>query len=173
MEVEREERRKEIIQRKQFRKAESAKLLAAGNPGDVDFIGMVEQWRAEQAKKQKSNQKSCIESHRVSSNIIVAVRKRPMSEKEIDKKDHDSVSCYHPKVWVHSAKFKVDGITKYLTHTGFQFDHTFDEESTTDQIYLATTMPLVDHVIRTKGRATVFCYGQTGMNCIARRFFLT
>ena len=83
MEVEREERRKEIIQRKQSRKAESAKLLAAGNPGDVDFIGMVEQWRLEQANKQmKSNQKS-LENQRANSNIIVAVRKRPMSEKEI------------------------------------------------------------------------------------------
>ena len=161
MEVEREERRKEMTQKKQSRKAESAKLLAAGNPGDVDFIGMVEEWRAEQASKQiKSNKKSS-----TNSNIVVAVRKRPMSEKERKKLDHDSVSCYHPKVWIHSAKFKVDGITKYLTHTGFQLDHAFGEESTTDQIYLATTMPLVDHVIHTKGRATVFCYGQTGMYC--------
>lgn len=160
MEEEREERRKEMNQRKQSRKEKSAKLLAAGNPGDVDFIGMVEEWRAEQASKQKkSNQKSLSGN----SNIIVAVRKRPMFEKEREKLDHDSVSCYHPKVWIHSAKFKVDGITKYLTHTGFQFDHAFGEESTTDQIYVATTLPLVDHVVRTRGRATVFCYGQTGV----------
>lgn len=159
MEVERNERRKEMIQKKQSRKEESAKLVAAGNLGDLDFIGMVEDWRAEQDSKQR---KANIQSS-VNSNIIVAVRKRPMSEKERTKLDHDSVSCYHPKVWIHSAKFKVDGITKYLTHTGFQFDHAFGEESTTDQIYLATTMPLVDHVVHTKGRATVFCYGQTGM----------
>jgi kinesin family protein 2/24 len=160
MEEEREERRKEMNQRKQSRKAQSARLLAAGNPGDVDFIGMVEEWRAEQACKQrKSNQN--ISSR--NGNIIVAVRKRPMFEKEREKLDHDSVSCYHPKVWIHSAKFKVDGISKYLTHTGFQFDHAFGEESTTDQIYVATTLPLVDHVVRTRGRATVFCYGQTGM----------
>jgi len=159
MEEEREERRKEMIQRKLSRKAQSAKLLAAGNPGDVDFIGMVEEWRQEQASKhKKSNQKPSSRN----SNIIVAVRKRPMFEKEREKLDHDSVSCYHPKIWIHSAKFKVDGITKYLTHTGFQFDHAFGEESTTDQIYLATTLPLVDHVVRTQGRATVFCYGQTG-----------
>jgi len=159
MEEEREERRKEMIQRKQSRKEKSEKLLAAGNPGDVDFIGMVEEWRAEQGRKHKtSNQKSSSRN----SNIIVAVRKRPMFEKEREKLDHDSVSCYDPKVWIHSAKFRVDGITKYLTHTGFQFDHAFGEEATTDQIYLATTMPLVDHVVHTKGRATVFCYGQTG-----------
>ena len=171
MEEEREERRKEMSQRKQSRKAQSARLLAAGNPGDVDFIGMVEEWRAEQACKQKqSNQKSSSRN----SNIIVAVRKRPMFVKEREKLDHDSVSCYHPKVWIHSAKFKVDGITKYLTHTGFQFDHAFGEESTTDQIYVASTLPLVDHVVRTRGRATVFCYGQTGMyyHYVTRHLFV-
>lgn len=160
MEEEREERRKEMIQRKESRKAESARLLAAGNPGDVDFIGMVEEWRAEQDRKQKQSHATPPSRN---SNIIVAVRKRPMFEKERAKLDHDSISCYHPKVWVHSAKFKVDGITKYLTHTGFQFDHAFGEESTTDKIYVSTTLPLVDHVVRTRGRATVFCYGQTGM----------
>lgn len=159
MEVEREERRKEMIQKKISRKEESAKLIAAGNPGDVDFIGMVEEWRSEQCIKQM---KSLKRNSSVNNNIIVAVRKRPMSDKEREKLDHDSVSCYNPKVWIHSAKFKVDGITKYLTHTGFQFDHTFGEDSSTDQIYVATTMPLVDHVIRAEGRATVFCYGQTG-----------
>lgn len=159
MEEEREERRREMNQRKEDRKAQSARLIAAGNPGDVDFIGMVEEWRVEQSKKQKESHKKAASGN---SNIIVAVRKRPMFEKERAKLDHDSVSCYHPKVWIHSAKFKVDGITKYLTHTGFQFDHTFGEESTTDQIYVSTTLPLVDHVVRTKGRATVFCYGQTG-----------
>eukprot|EP00536_Pseudo-nitzschia_multiseries_P012536 jgi/Psemu1/244639/estExt_Genewise1.C_4850004 len=165
MEEEREERRKEMIQKKLSRKEKSQKLLAAGNPGDVDFIGMVEEWRMEQDRlKTNSNHHHNTNTKPAprNSNIIVAVRKRPMFEKERVKLDHDSVSCYDPKVWIHSAKFKVDGITKYLTHTGFQFDHAFGEDSSTDQIYLATTMPLVDHVVRTKGRATVFCYGQTG-----------
>ena len=85
-----------------------------------------------------------------------------MSEKERQKLDHDSVSCFQNKVWIHSAKLKVDGITKYLTHSSFQFDYAFDEASTTEQIYVSTTLPLVDHVVTTKGRATVFCYGQTG-----------
>jgi len=159
MEEEREERRKEMNERRESRKAESARLLAAGNPGDVDFIGMVEEWRAEQDRKAKESHAKLPSRQ---SNIIVAVRKRPMFEKERAKKDHDSISCYHPKVWVHSAKFKVDGITKYLTHTGFRFDHAFGEESTTDQIYVSTTLPLVDHVVHTRERATIFCYGQTG-----------
>ncbi len=159
MEMEREERRRETEQKKAIRKAEQAKLLAAGNPGDVDFIGMVREWRDEQARQYRKQQHANVTQN---SNIIVAVRKRPMSDKELQKKDHDSVSCFHPKIWIHGAKFKVDGITKYLTHTGFQFDHAFGEDATTDQIYIATTMPLLDHVIASKGRATCFCYGMTG-----------
>lgn len=163
MEVEREERRREMILRKEDRKERSAKLQAAGNPGDVDFIGMVEEWRYQQRQQQSRNETGGELHHAPkSSKIIVAVRKRPMSDKERKKRDHDSVTCFQPKVWIHSAKFKVDGITKYLTHTPFQFDHAFGEESTTDQIYVATTMPLLDHILETNKRGTIFTYGQTG-----------
>ena len=160
MELEREERRLAMIQRKEARKQQSMKNIAEGNPGDIDFIGMVQEWRHKQhidySKKTKQP------ATPTSRNICIAVRKRPMSEKERQKLDHDSVSCFPPQVWIHSAKLKVDGITKYLDHTSFQFDHAFGEDSSTQQIYLQTTLPLVDHVVSTKGRATVFCYGQTG-----------
>ena len=33
------------------------------------------------------------------------------------------VTCLNPKVIVHACKLKVDGITKYLDNTSFQFDH--------------------------------------------------
>jgi kinesin family protein 2/24 len=75
----------------------------------------------------------------------------------------DSVTCLHPSVWIHSAKFKVDGITKYLVHAPFQIDHAFDERESTATIYLHTTLPLLDYCLQgVGGRATVFCYGQTG-----------
>ena len=167
MEQEREERRRSMIQRKEARKLEQEKNLAAGNPGDVDFIGMVEAWRVQQAASykatsKKKQQQQQITSPSASSNICIAVRKRPISAKEKEKLDHDSVSCFPPTVTIHSAKFKVDGITKYLTHNSFQFDHAFAENATTEDIYVQTTLPLVDHVVATQGRATVFCYGQTG-----------
>jgi len=161
MEKEREERRKTMMQRKEARKQEQIKNIEAGNPGDVDFIGLVDEWRREQATKMGGpNEKSLYSP--TGSNICIAIRKRPMSEKEREKFDHDSVSCFQNTVWIHSAKLKVDGITKYLTHNSFQLDHAFGKDSTTEQIYLATTLPLVDHVVNNKGRATVFCYGQTG-----------
>lgn len=157
MEQEREERRRSMVQRKEARKQEQLKNIAAGNPGDVDFIGMVQTWRQEQAKDYRPSKPVP-----VTSNICIAVRKRPINDKERDKLDHDSVSCFPPQVTIHSAKFKVDGITKYLTHNSFQFDHAFGDDATTEDIYVQTTLPLVDHVVSTQGRATVFCYGQTG-----------
>lgn len=95
--------------------------------------------------------------------ICICVRKRPISDKERQKCDHDSVTCFNPEVTIHSAKFRVDGITKYLDHTSFKFDHAFDESVTTDEVYRQTTMSLIDFVCSgIGGRATVFAYGQTG-----------
>jgi len=74
------------------------------------------------------------------------------------------VTCLHPTdVWVHSAKLKVDGITKYLDHNSFRFDFSFDENVSTEQVYNKSTLPLIHFVCAGKGgRATVFAYGQTG-----------
>jgi kinesin family protein 2/24 len=158
MEAEREERRKAIQQRKLARKEQAQRNLQAGNPGDVDFIGLVQQWRQEHAHDASSHYNPN-KDHK----ICICVRKRPMSDKERAKLDHDSVTCLHPHVWIHSAKFKVDGISKYLVHAPFQIDHAFDERESTATVYLHTTLPLLDYCLQgVGGRATVFCYGQTG-----------
>jgi kinesin family protein 2/24 len=91
------------------------------------------------------------------------VRKRPISDKERANKDHDSVTCLNPVVWVHNCKFKVDGISKYLDHSSFCFDYGFDDGCTTNDVYKHSTLPLVKFFCNGKGgRATVFAYGQTG-----------
>lgn len=141
-------------QRKQQRAAEEQRNIAAGNPGDVDFIGMVREWRSEHAKEAEDYD----EEH---PRICICVRKRPISDKERQKNDHDSVTCINPAVWIHSAKLRVDGITKYLDHSSFRFDYSFDETVPTDEVYKYTAMPLLDFVCAgTGGRATVFAYGQ-------------
>lgn len=149
-----------ILQRKKERAEESQRNIAAGNPGDVDFIGMVRKWRQAHADEARSHDRP---SRQKQPRICVTVRKRPLADKERAKNDHDSVTVLHPTAWIHSAKFRVDGITKYLDHTPFRFDHAFDETVSTDDVYEHTTMPLVDFVCSGKGgRATVFAYGQTG-----------
>ena len=77
------------------------------------------------------------------SRICIAIRKRPINEKEIKKRDHDSVTCSNPQVVVHDCKFKVDGITKYLDSSAFEFDHTFHESDSTDDIYFYCIQSLV------------------------------
>jgi kinesin family protein 2/24 len=157
MEAEREERRRAMQERKQTRKDEETRIRLNGNTGDVDFVGLVQAFRDAHAAEAQNHEEY------VDNKICICVRKRPMSEKERQKKDHDSITCYHPHVWVHNAKLKVDGITKYLDHSSFKFDHAFDETLTNEQVYLHSTMPLIDFICAgTGGRATVFAYGQTG-----------
>lgn len=93
----------------------------------------------------------------------MVVRKRPVSDKERANKDHDSVTCLNPVVWVHNCKLKVDGISKYLDHSSFCFDFGFDDGCSTNDVYRHSTFPLVKFFCSGKGgRATVFAYGQTG-----------
>lgn len=76
----------------------------------------------------------------------------------------DAVTCLHPTATVHSAKLRVDGISKYCDHNTFKFDHAFDESSSTEDVYAYTAKPLVQYVCAGRGvpRGTVFAYGQTG-----------
>jgi len=163
MEADREERRRLMQERKQEKAEEEQRLIAAGNPGDVDFIGQVSKWRETHADTTRPFDHLSVESSNEAPQICICVRKRPINDKERQKKDHDSVTCLNPMVWVHSAKFRVDGITKYLDHSSFCFDYSFDEEATTEDVYKYSTMGLVDFICAGKGgRATVFAYGQTG-----------
>ena len=50
---------------------------------------------------------------------------------------------------------------RYLDSTSFQVDHSFDEDSSTEDVYLAAVQQLVPFVC-SGGRGTVFAYGQTG-----------
>ena len=93
--------------------------------------------------------------------IAVVVRKRPINSKETSVGDYDAVTCLNPRAIVHAPKKKVDGITRYLEHTAFQFDYAFDEATDTQTVYAHTVKPLVDFAFR-GGRATCFAYGQTG-----------
>jgi kinesin family protein 2/24 len=146
--------------RKQERAAEDQRNKAAGKPGDVDFVALVRKWREAHARDAQPRETTAEQEH---PRICICVRKRPVFEKERQKNDHDCVTCLHPDVWVHHSKLRVDGITKYLDHNSFRFDHAFDENVTTEEVYRYSTMPLIEFVANgTGGRATVFAYGQTG-----------
>ena len=149
LEKNREERRKQMEASKRNRANEEQRNRDNGTPGDVDFQRMIRSYRESAPPEQvhfQSMEKICI-----------CVRKRPISANEVKKIDHDSVSCHHPLVAVHDCKLKVDGITKYLDNTLFHMDHTFHEENSTADVYVAAVEPLIDFVMD-GGRATVFAY---------------
>jgi kinesin family protein 2/24 len=111
------------------RDAEEQRNKEAGTPGDVDFQRMIKKYREQDAPSEQVHIPSA------DSKICICVRKRPISNKEIKRFDYDSVSCMNPIVVVHNCKLKVDGISKYLDNTSFEFDHSFSEDDSTDLIY--------------------------------------
>eukprot|EP00804_Cyclotella_cryptica_P010857 CCRYP_008783-RA/>CCRYP_008783-RA protein AED:0.11 eAED:0.11 QI:0/0.5/0.66/1/0/0/3/1120/271 len=157
LEADREERRRRQEEMQIERAAEEKHNVAQGNPGDVNFIGLVQQWREEHSGLARSHTEG---SGGLSEDkICVCVQKRPLNEKERKKRDHNAVTCLHHTATVHSAKLRVDWISKYLDHNWFCFDHAFDEETTTKEVYHCTAKPLVDWVCGGRGaRATVFAY---------------
>uniref|UniRef100_A0A671XMD9 Kinesin-like protein n=1 Tax=Sparus aurata TaxID=8175 RepID=A0A671XMD9_SPAAU len=97
----------------------------------------------------------------VTRRICVCVRKRPLNNKEITKKEIDVVSIPgNGALLVHEPKQKVD-LTKYLDNQVFRFDYAFDETSTNDLVYKFTAKPLVQSIFD-GAMATCFAYGQTG-----------
>ena len=126
----------------------------AGTPGDIDFQRMILRYREQNCHPQP---------HRApnDSKIAICVRKRPISQKEVNRFDYDSVTCLNPQVTVHNCKLKVDGISKYLDNNTLEFDHTFGEDDSTELLYECSVQTLVPFVL-SGGRATVCAYGQTG-----------
>jgi kinesin family member 2/24 len=91
----------------------------------------------------------------------VLVRKRPLAKKEIENGEIDCVSSINPRIYIHEAKIKVDGITKYIEDHEFYFDNAFSDRETTEDVYRYSIYPTVN-MIMNKGIVTCFAYGQTG-----------
>lgn len=98
-----------------------------------------------------------IEDHQ----ITVCVRKRPISRKEMMRKEIDVISVPNKdQLIVHEPKSKVD-LTKYLENHRFRFDYAFDDNCNNQIVYKYTAKPLVQTIFE-GGMATCFAYGQTG-----------
>jgi kinesin family protein 2/24 len=190
MEADRRDRRLRTKEARVNRAEEERRNLSRGNPGDVDFIGLVRRWREEHAWMARphddvvgggdddgggggggvapshSGKGVTASASTPGDKICVCVRKRCLNPKEILRLEHDAVTCLHPTVTVHSARLRVDGISKYCDHNTFEFDRAFDERSSTEDVYRHAAAPLVRYVcgggVGQVPRGTVFAYGQTG-----------
>lgn len=121
---------------------------------DVEFDMMIDEERKKAPKA----------LNHVSSNqmqICVCVRKRPLFEKEVHNGEIDSVTCPNPKVVVHEPKIKVDGITKFINNSEFNFDNTYSEKESSNDLYKFQIKDLLPSLFK-NGVVTLFAYGQTG-----------
>merc|ERR1719211_231298 len=149
----REERRAkqaEILEEKSAKQA-----VDPGNP-NWEFLCMIRDYQ-EQLEFNPLQDGDQVSEHQ----ITVCVRKRPLSSKEIKKKEVDVICTPNQnQVIVHEPKTKVD-LTKYLDNQQFRFDYAFDETASNELVYKYTARPLVQNIFE-GGMATCFAYGQTG-----------
>lgn len=162
MEKERQLRRQQMDEQKRERQNEEKRNAELGVVGDADFVRMIDAWRNDQPASAPHLAFDCEAAKGRGKDLCICVRKRPIGKRELAANDHDAVSCTNPVVTVHDCRHRVDGITKYLANAKFVFDHAFSETVHTDDVYACVAAPLVDFVVRKRGRATVFAYGQTG-----------
>ena len=152
-----------LKQRREARKAKEEKkniIQTSGqrkNEQDQKFLKMI-------TKKKElifKNNKPLSYFDSSDSKIFVAVRKRPIFQKEINNGEIDCISVINPRVYIHECKIQIDGITKYLEDHEFYFDSTFGENDSTLDVYDVTLAPMIDLILH-QGIVTCFAYGQTG-----------
>ncbi|XP_066938011.1 kinesin-like protein KIF2A isoform X15 [Macrobrachium rosenbergii] len=149
----REERRKQQAEKKEEK--EALMNLDPGNP-QWEFLNMIREFRS-QLEFKTLKDGDPLEEHQ----ITVAVRKRPLNKKELNRREIDVITI--PKrntLYVHEPRTKVD-LTKYLENQNFRFDYAFDESCNNELVYKYTARPLVQTIFE-GGMATCFAYGQTG-----------
>jgi kinesin family member 2/24 len=93
--------------------------------------------------------------------ICVAIRKRPLFEKELKNGEIDVVSMANPNAVVHEPKIKVDGISKYINNQNFNFDNCYCEKENSHAVYEYQIKHLIPTLFQ-NGVVTYFAYGQTG-----------
>ena len=94
------------------------------------------------------------------SQIIIAIRLRPLSQNEKDLSDIESVSVINSTSLTVSAENSTKK-NNQIKYQQFFFDHVFDKNASQQEIYNKTTKPLLESIIE-GFNATVFAYGATG-----------
>ncbi|CAB3387065.1 Hypothetical predicted protein [Cloeon dipterum] len=157
-EVERLKKNREERRMKQAELKEHKEAIMSQDPGNPnwEFMGMIREYQAGlEFRPLKANDP--VETHQ----ITVCVRKRPLSKKELTRKEVDVITVpTKDQMVVHEPKQKVD-LTKYLENQHFRFDYAFDDTGSNEMVYRFTAQPLVQFVFE-GGMATCFAYGQTG-----------
>ena len=94
------------------------------------------------------------------SSLTVAVRKRPLNQKELSRGDGDQITCTFNELFFEEQRTAVDLTIQTITHP-FTFDRVYNENDDNFLIYRECVYPLVQEFL-TGSNATIFAYGQTG-----------
>lgn len=96
-------------------------------------------------------------------NLLVVVRKRPLTEKEIKYNNNDFVQILDKEqVSVLDQSYFTSNDSKSLSKSQhFFFDYAFDEESSQEEVYQCTTKHLLEGILDGYN-AIVLAYGATG-----------
>eukprot|EP00405_Crypthecodinium_cohnii_P045007 CAMPEP_0206582790 /NCGR_PEP_ID=MMETSP0325_2-20121206/34705_1 /ASSEMBLY_ACC=CAM_ASM_000347 /TAXON_ID=2866 /ORGANISM="Crypthecodinium cohnii, Strain Seligo" /LENGTH=1080 /DNA_ID=CAMNT_0054089561 /DNA_START=164 /DNA_END=3406 /DNA_ORIENTATION=- len=97
------------------------------------------------------------------SGLRVYLRKRPLFDKEIQQRgDYDIATILQPGgAIIHNCLFQADLKTPFIQHCKFDFDHVFDEQAESGEVYQAAGRRLVAGALD-GNVSTMFMFGQTG-----------
>jgi kinesin family protein 18/19 len=98
-------------------------------------------------------------------NILVCIRCRPLSKKESEVSDIETVKILNSKVVIVLDPIQYNGPEDIFTNRSreqhYAFDHVFDKNTTQQKVYDNTTKFLLAGILQ-GFNATVFAYGATG-----------
>jgi kinesin family protein 2/24 len=120
------------------------------------------------AKWREANQGYLVSKCQIGASAIsVCVRCRPwLPALDVDAPtaspdDYDSVTCFNPRVYIHSAAERLGVQTGALDSVPTSFDATFGSGDDNDAIFESCLKPLLSHV-EAGGSATAIAFGATG-----------
>ena len=98
-------------------------------------------------------------------NVTVAIRKRPLSAREIEFNPFSTVRILDNKIVILLDPYEYNGHGEIFKNRNkeqhYTFDHAFDEDASQEDIYNLTISPLLDSVLDGYN-CTIFAYGATG-----------
>eukprot|EP01066_Platyproteum_vivax_P013907 Platyproteum_vivax@DN6269_c0_g1_i1.p1 len=96
-----------------------------------------------------------------SSDITVAIRKRPIFDKELHNGEFDVLTCHGNTITVHDCRMHPDMKKMFMNNALYPFDFVFDETMDSNFVYKSMIEPLVANFLQ-KSSSSVLMYGQTG-----------
>eukprot|EP00916_Digyalum_oweni_P005305 GHVL01009289.1.p1 GENE.GHVL01009289.1~~GHVL01009289.1.p1 ORF type:complete len:631 (-),score=95.34 GHVL01009289.1:2901-4793(-) len=101
------------------------------------------------------------DEHQANSDIVVAIRKRPIFDKEVASGEFDVLTCIGQSIAVHDCRMHPDMKQMFVSNSLYPFDYVFDEKTESQTVFDSVIDPLVSYFLGGKS-SCVLMYGQTG-----------